>query len=344
MRSLPSRAVFVLLASLTCTMVQASLVLAKDIEVKSSVSQVTVFPSGAQIVRQVKTDLVTGDQTIVIKGLPERLVRSSLRVEGTGEAAFEIGSVDSKRILVDVIGKEGVLDKTERKRLEQEIERLSDENALILARIRAAETQRRLIERLSELPGRPPVGPEGRAPGASGSGSNAAMFSVDNWGKIFDLIGSRMAVADDLILKYQQEQRSKLKQISKLKKRLALQPPKKERQLEVRIAINAPAATTAALKIKYQVREASWRPFYDARLATGEKGAKPKLSLVRRAGIRQWSGEDWTNVKLSLSTTSPQKGAQAPVLRPKRLDLVTEYPVAAKPASGYADQGPRDGA
>ncbi len=321
-----SRAVFVLFLVFS-----GSVSHAKDVMVKSAVSNVIVFPSGAQVIRELEVDLVAGDQTIVVQGLPERLISRSLRVEGTGAQAFEIGSVDSKRILVDVIGKDGVLDKSERRRLEQEIERLNDENARLGARIKAAETQRRLIERLSDLPGQPPVRPY---EGAANSGA-AEMFSVENWGRIFDLIGSRMAVADDLILKFRQEQRQKTKQIGKLKKRLAQQPPKKERQMEVRVAVSAPKAMKAGLKIKYQVREASWRPFYDARLTTGEAGAKPRLELARRAAIRQWSGEKWENVKISLSTTSPQKGAQAPVLYPVRLDLRPKTPPPAKPVVGY---------
>jgi uncharacterized protein (TIGR02231 family) len=111
--------------------------------------------------------------------------------------------------------------------------------------------------------------------------------------------------------------------------------------MEVRVAIHADQATKATLKIKYQVQQASWRPFYDARLSTGEDGAKPSLMLVRRAGIRQWSGEEWKNVKISLSTTSPQKGAQAPVLWPHRLDLVEDMPrpvAMAKPAARYGSR------
>ena len=304
-------------------------VYAQEVFVKSAVTNVTVFPSGAQIVRTAKIDLASGNQTIVLQDLPERLITSSLRVEGAGGASFEIGSVDTTRIYVNVADSKEGLDKSERQQLEQRVERLMDESNLLTSRINAAQTQRRLMERLTELPSQ--RGAAEKQP----EGPGAGLFAVENWGRIFDLIGARMNVADDLILKYRKDQRQKNKEIVRLKKRLTEQPPKKERQMEVRVAIHASAKMTGSLKIKYQVREASWRPFYDARLATGGKGRKPALSLTRRAGIRQWSGEEWNNVKLSLSTTSPQKGSQAPVLYPRRLDLVPDYPVAAKPASGY---------
>ena len=102
-----------------------------ELEVKSSVTKVVVFPSGAQVVRSAKIDLVEGDQTIILKGLPERLIGSSLRVEGEGDASFEIGAVDSKRVLVDIIAKDNILDKSERKKLEKQIEGLGDEVALL---------------------------------------------------------------------------------------------------------------------------------------------------------------------------------------------------------------------
>lgn len=307
---------------------------AEEVLVPSAVTKVMIFPSGAEIIRTAKINIVEGDQTIILQGLPVRLIESSLRVEGTGGKAFQIGAVDTKRILVDVPDEKGVLDKTERARLEKEIERLSDESSLLTSRIRAAETQRRLMERLTDLPGQSPVRPlDGQ-----GAGGGAALFSVENWGKIFDLIGARMAVADDLILKYQQEQRQKIKDITRLKKRLAQQPPKKERQMEVRVAIASMNQMKASLIIKYQVREASWRPFYDARLSTGAKGRTSQLLLTRRAGIRQWTGEEWKNVKLSLSTTRPQQGAQAPVLHPKRLDLVVPRPAPKRVLRRYMDK------
>ncbi|MCP4937000.1 MAG: mucoidy inhibitor MuiA family protein [bacterium] len=329
---------FVLVFSLFLLMMNSS-AQAAEILVKSAVTKVTVFPSGAQIVRIAKIELPAGDQTIVLQDLPERLIPGSLRVEGAGEKGFEIGSVDSKRIYVNVKDKEGVLDKSERKQLEDIIEKLGDDMTLLTSRISAAQTQRRLMERLTDLPGQSP----GSLFDKQGAGGGAGLFSVENWGKIFDLIGTRLAVADDLILKYRRQKREKAKDIAKLKKRLTEQPPKKERQMEVRVAVHANAQMSGVLKIKYQVREASWRPFYDARLTTGEKGAKPSLALSRRAGIRQWSGEDWSNVKLSLSTTSPQKGAQAAVLHPKRLDLVTNYPASKPTTTSYLSDKERGG-
>jgi hypothetical protein len=57
------------------------------------------------------------------------------------------------------------------------------------------------------------------------------------------------------------------------------------------VFVNAGAPLDADIVIRYQVGNASWTPFYDARLSTGTKAQPPKLQLVRRASIQQRSGE-----------------------------------------------------
>ena len=76
--------------------------------------------------------------------------------------------------------------------------------------------------------------------------------------------------------------------------------------------VNAGGALDADIVIRYQVTNASWTPFYDARLATGTKAQAPKLQLVRRACIQQRTGEIWDNVALALSTARPAAGTAAP--------------------------------
>jgi uncharacterized protein (TIGR02231 family) len=102
--------------------------------------------------------------------------------------------------------------------------------------------------------------------------------------------------------------------------------PAQEERTEVRIAVNAGAALEADLTVRYQVQQAAWTPQYDARLSTGTRTTAPRLQLVRRATIQQRTGEAWTNVALSLSTTRPTQGSQAPDLQPMLVDAVDPPP------------------
>ena len=79
----------------------------------------------------------------------------------------------------------------------------------------------------------------------------------------------------------------------------------------------------------YAVRQARWAPLYDARLDTGAKDRKPALELVRRAEIKQTTGEDWSNVALAVSTVRTARGGSAPELN----SLIVQYPSPPRPCA-----------
>jgi uncharacterized protein (TIGR02231 family) len=81
--------------------------------------------------------------------------------------------------------------------------------------------------------------------------------------------------------------------------------------------------------VTYNVRNARWTPLYDARLDTGARDRKPALELVRRAEITQTTGEDWSNVALSVSTVRTAQGGNAPELN----SLIVQYPPLPAPVA-----------
>ena len=60
------------------------------------------------------------------------------------------------------------------------------------------------------------------------------------------------------------------------------------------------------MRIRYMVDQATWDPSYNIR-ADGKGGVKVEYD----ASIQQQSGEDWTNVAMTLSTASPSLAANA---------------------------------
>ena len=114
------------------------------------------------------------------------------------------------------------------------------------------------------------------------------------------------------------------RQIKDLEGKLASLAPRQHRRTEVKVALTAEAAAEADMVIRYQVTSASWTPFYDARLTVGSKAQAPKLQLVRRAAIKQHTGEVWDDVALALSTARPSAGTAAPLLRPVTIDFESE--------------------
>ncbi len=80
--------------------------------------------------------------------------------------------------------------------------------------------------------------------------------------------------------------------------------------MEVRVDLAANAAAPATFRVSYTVRGARWAPIYDARLDSGSRERKPALELIRRAEIVQQTGEDWSDVALSVSTVRTAQGRQ----------------------------------
>lgn len=73
----------------------------------------------------------------------------------------------------------------------------------------------------------------------------------------------------------------------------------------------SPLAGSFDLTITYLTMAAHWDPSYDLRV---DNGTDP-LRILYKARLVQTSGIDWKHVKLSLSTSRPAQGGNAPVLK-----------------------------
>src|SRR5215470_3400986 len=279
-----------------------------EIKATSRIDAVTVYPAGAEVTRVGQVKMERGDHVLLFTDLPAQAVPGSIRVEGRATGTLEIGSVDTRRVFVprsDSVA-------TERKQVEEAIEKLKDEKAVLQAAVDAALAQNALINNLAQLPTQP------HAP-------NTAAPQPD-WSLLFTLIGQRSAEAQKAILDARIKIRETDRQIADLSGKLAALAPTQDERTEVKVFVNAGGALDADLSIRYQVRTASWTPFYDARLTTGTRDQAPKLQLVRRASIQQRTGESWDDVALALSTARPGAGSAAPVLNPLTVDYVPDAP------------------
>ncbi len=287
----------------------AARVEAAELEAVSRPDTVIVFPSGAEVSRIANVKLDKGEHTIVFRDLPAAAVESSIRVEGKATGKLEIGSVDSRRMFVPQA--DAAAAESERRKIEDELERTRDEKSALEAQTLASDTQKSLIANLATLPTRP-------APAAGAERG-------EDWPAVLALIASGTVEAQRLNLEAQAKLREVGRRIEDLEKKLASLAPAAVERTEVKVNVSADAPLDADMTVRYQVPHASWTPHYDARLATGAKTVAPKLDLTRRATITQRTGESWDNVAITLSTTRPTAGAAAPELTTMTVDFEPEY-------------------
>ena len=278
---------------------------AANLEATSVVEAVTVYPDGASVTRAVAVELPGGDNTLVLKDFPLTLDPSSLRVEGEADSRLTIGAIDTRppRAAPPVNLPE----------LDKRIEALKDERANLQGAIAAATARRKFAERFAEA-------------SPAGIGEKGEARPIADWRAAFAAVAEEVATADVAIRDAERKQRDIDREVARLESERASKPPSK---LEVRIDLASAAAAKATLRLTYAVRGARWTPLYDARLDSGAKDRKPALELVRRAEITQATGEDWSNVALSVSTVRSALGGRAPELNP----LVVQYPQPAPPAA-----------
>ncbi len=288
---------------------------AAEITATSKIGAVTVFPSGAEVSRTAKVKLEKGEHTLIIQDVSAEAVPGSIRVEGKATGKLEIGSVDSRRLFVprtDAANAE-----SERRKIEDEIEKLRDDKAVFEAAVQAAETQKILIGNLAQLPTRP-------APSAGQAERG------EDWGQVLSIIGTATTNAQRASLDAQVRMREIDRKIEDLDKKLASLAPPREEHTEVKVFVSAAAPLEADITVSYQVQNASWVALYDARLSSGAKSDVPSMALTRRASISQRTGEAWDDVGIKLSTTRPTAGASAPELQPVTVDFEPDYALEEK--------------
>jgi uncharacterized protein (TIGR02231 family) len=288
-----------------CVLIFAGLVplSAAELDVRSAIDAVTVYPDGATVTRLITVDLPQGDTTLIARDFPPGLDASSLRVEGETAARVTIGAIDARS------------PRSERPPAAPELEKrwqaLKDERASLEDQIGAETARKRFAERFaSETP--------------FGLGEKGEARPIADWRLAFGAVAEEIRASNSAIRELKRKQRELDEELARVEHALQANPPRK---MEVRIDLAADAGSRATFRVSYTVRGARWTPLYDARLDTGTRERKPALELIRRAEIVQETAEDWSDVALSVSTVRTAKGGGGPELRP----LVVRYAEPAGP-------------
>lgn len=96
---------------------------------------------------------------------------------------------------------------------------------------------------------------------------------------------------------------------------------KDETSYRVLITVSSDVATNGTMNINYMLQDAGWTPSYDLRA----KGSGGNMQLTYKAQVYQNTGIDWNDVKLTLSTASPNQSNEKPVLNTWWLDYYNPY-------------------
>ncbi len=269
---------------------------AAEINVDSRISEVTVYPDSALVSRVAALKLNAGEYEVLFADIIPDIDENSLRVSVAGGGAVKLFGARVKKEFLQEDAAERV------KQIREELQRLEDEMR------KFSDAQEVISQEKVFL-------------------NSIQLFSGEQIPK--DLI-TRMPVAKDLedtfkfldtkfkegnaqnmdIEMQVRETRKKIDVLNRELSEISCSSRKLKRSIVVDLGLVKPEVFD--LKVSYLVRGASWQPIYDARAGF----EKSQVELVSYGIVRQKTGEDWSDVEMSLSTAKPAIGGNMPYVAP----------------------------
>nr|WP_219892198.1 mucoidy inhibitor MuiA family protein [Chamaesiphon polymorphus] len=241
------------------------------------------------------------ERELTASNLPTTLDPESIRVSGKGSVGVKIQGVTTDRQYTTEPVAERIA------QLTAHIDSLGADKRRIQSQIDTLKLQSNFIQGLRE-----------KTQESFSRSLARQQIGLEDTQNFLDFIGTKTneyAVAGE-DLRQQQQQIDK--QLQSLRLQLEeVETPYSKESYEVKIAIEPAGAGDFQLELSYVVTRAHWTPLYDLRVQSTSK----TIQLNYLAEIFQTTGEDWTNVSLTLSTAKPGLGTLPPKLDPWYIDI-----------------------
>jgi len=250
----------------------------------SKVTNVTLFLSGAQVTRTAQASLQPGITEMTFTGLSEGIDANTIRL--TGEGNFTIISVNSRvnylKTQKTIKDEESITLK--KKQLELLLEDIAAQQGVLA-------TEENLLKANQKI-GSPEKG--------------TTTLELKSAADFFRIRFTELSEKKLALTRKEASTREELARINEQLGEASKEDVKPTGEIMVQVMAKEPLV--AKFKVSYLVRSASWSPEFDLRL---DDISQP-LELSRRAKISQNSGEEWKDIRLTLSTGNPNESGTEP--------------------------------
>jgi uncharacterized protein (TIGR02231 family) len=277
-----------------------------EVSPASRIDAVTVYLNSARVTRLARIDLPAGDIRVKLEGLTDQIIDDSLRVSGAGSAKAQVFGATVERVPhVETTAKEVRL-------AQEKVTALEDQDRALEDQLKQTASRRELLDSL-------------RSTYVRERTENLAVRPMDpkEWSGLIDLVAKQYDAVLEQIRKTEFARRELAKQLQAALQELDQIRGKGSlvtKTVAVDLRVDRPG--TFELAASYVVPAASWHPIWDARLDAD----KNTIALSLYGSARQFSGEDWTDVALALSTAQPTQGIEVPDLPPQYLEPIRPMP------------------
>lgn len=254
--------------------------------VPSVLKSATVYRNAAELTHTATAYLQRGSNELVIEGISNRIDLSSLQVGADGN--LTIMSIEYATDYLKPVTKSAVIT-----RLEDSVKKINDELTAVQVILK---TDYELLELLK---------------GGKEIRSAQAGISVADLVKLMEYYRTKTLELQKEIALYKEKEKNLNEILARLRNQIREEEQKNTRtggRLELQL--NSPSTANYHFTVSYITQTAYWNPYYDLRV---QSITKP-LQLIYKARLVQSSGIDWKQVKLTLSTSTPNQRGNAPVL------------------------------
>lgn len=257
-------------------------------QISAKLTEATVYLRGAALTHTASATLKSGSQEVIIDGLSPDIEINSLKVKANG---------------VLISATEFSKDYLTPREQAAHIKKLKDSLDLYQNLLKSAQNELSVHTQLLNL---------------VTDGTQSNMQQKDHTVSVAD-ITANMELYRTKAAELLQQINADDKKISKLKEtveRLKSQIKQDESgnlQLNgmLRLSVSVPENITTTFTITYFTNMAQWIPCYDINIPSMDKS----ITLQSKAKVRQVTGLDWNNVKLTLSNATPNRSTVAPVFK-----------------------------
>jgi uncharacterized protein (TIGR02231 family) len=290
----------------------ASTLFANDkVTVKSSLHSVTVYTQGAQLQHKANYTIKAGLSEVIVEGISPQISAGTIQVKASGAVVI----LDSKyeyyypQPNVQVNATEIPL------KIRNAIKVLEDSIRIVNFELRDINDEIEVLVAARKI-----IISNGAV-----KGQGKVNDSIQLLKSTVDYYTTKVSELNKKISALDRQKAKKTDLISDLNNRLndlqnyaEQNNPNPEIKGIPRIIITfmAKEAASGRIDLSYLASNAGWTPLYDIR----SEAATGKISLTYKAQVRQQTGLDWDDVKLSISTNNPYANKTKPELSPWYID------------------------
>jgi hypothetical protein len=262
-------------------------------KIDSKIQKITVFLNKAQVTRTAVVNIAAGTSTLFFTNLSPGIDVQSMQVHASGE--FTILSVKHE---LDFLKQQVKQKNLEDLQAQQKVinDKLAFQNSLLTI---DQEEEAMLLKNQV----------------VSGANTNLEIIklkqALDFQSERLTEIKKKEKVVTDEIGLLNKELQKYNRQIAEITR------GNSKATSNILVLVSSKNALQSTFTLTYVVNNASWYPTYDIRA----KDVNSPINIAYKANVSQQSDEDWTNIKLTLSTGNPTVSGSKPELNPYYLNF-----------------------